>query len=196
MLPLSAAAALCCVPLVTAGPAVLALNGVLVRLADGRGESGRLAMFWSVFRARFRRGLVLEGVAGLYLLTLMFSLALADHLEQGAGLVRTAVFLSASLAAMVSVYWVILLCDSDIPVFTALWNAVCLAMACLPRSLLSAAAVWGMTLLFILLYPISVLIYTLFLLAAAAAVPAAIVWPAVDTLILSQTRPERRDKGV
>ena len=184
LMVLSVAAAVCSLPLVTAGPALLAMNGALTRLADDRCRGGVLGEFWAVFRAKFLRGLALEGLAALYLLAMAYSAALADAVE-GGGVVRVLLFLSLSLAAMVSVYWVPLLADTTIPFFPALWDAVCLALACLPRTLLAAGAVCGLMGVFVLLYPITVLVYVLFLLAAAAAVSVSIVWPAIDTLLLS-----------
>ena len=39
--------------------------------------------------------------------------------------------------------------------------------------------------LFLLLYPISVLVYVLFALAATAAVSVSVVWPAIDALLFA-----------
>ena len=185
MMLLSAAAVVCALPVITIGPSLLAMNAVLTRLADDRCQGGILQEFWSAFRTKFLRGLMLEGVAGLYLLAMAWSAALADALEKGGGAIRVLLFVSLALAAMVSVYLVPLLADSTTPFFSALWNSVCLALACLPRTLLAAGAVYGMMYLFLLLYPISVLVYVLFALAATAAVSVSIVWPAIDALLFA-----------
>lgn len=181
-------AAVFSLPLITAGPALLAMNGVLIRLADGRCGISRWEEFWSVFKGKFWRGIQLEALAGLYLLAMLWSVALADNLE-GTGRAAVWLFLSLSLflAATASVYLVPLLADSRIPFFQALWDAVFLAAARLPRSILAAAAVYGLAYGFLLLYPISVLPYAMFAAAAAAAVSTAVVWPAIDKLIFSES---------
>lgn len=175
-------------PLVTAGPALLAMNGVLIRVADDRCGVSRWEEFWSVFKAKFWRGVLLEALAGLYLLAMLWSAALAGALE-GAGRAAVWAFLSISLflAATASVYLVPLLADSHIPFFQALWDSVFLAFARLPRSVLAAAAVYGLAYGFLLLYPISILPYGMFVAAAAAAVSIAVVWPAVDELIFPES---------
>ncbi len=174
-------------PVVTAGPALLAMNGVLTRRADGRGSSSCWEDFWSGFKAKFWRGIQLEAIAAMYLLAILWSVSVADQME---GAARTAMglftALSLFLAAAASVYWIPLLADSTIPFFQALWNAVLLAFARLPRTLLAILAVYGLLCVFVMLYPISVLPYAMLLLAVAAALSVALVWPAINELIFPE----------
>ena len=94
--------------------------------------------------------------------------------------------LSLFLAAMTGVYLVPLLADSSIPFFSALWDAALLSFARLHRTLLAMGAVYGSLCVFLLLYPISVLPWAMLLLAAAAAISVALVWPAINELIFPQ----------
>ena len=71
-------------PLLTVGPALLAMNGVLTRRADDRGNSSCWVDFWYVFKAKFWRGIQLEAVVGLYLLIILWSASVAGQLD-GAG---------------------------------------------------------------------------------------------------------------
>ena len=125
-------------PLLTVGPALLAMNGVLTRRADDRGNSSCWVDFWYVFKAKFWRGIQLEAVVGLYLLIILWSASVAGQLD-GAGRTMLWLFISLSLflAAMTGVYLVPLLADSSIPFFSALWDAALLSFARLPRTLLA-----------------------------------------------------------
>lgn len=157
-------------PLLTVGPALLAMNGVLTRRADDRGNSSCWVDFWYVFKAKFWRGIQLEAVVGLYLLIILWSASVAGQLD-GAGRTMLWLFISLSLflAAMTGVYLVPLL-----------------SFARLPRTLLAMGAVYGSLCVFLLLYPISVLPWAMLLLAAAAALSVALVWPAINELIFPQ----------
>lgn len=174
-------------PLITVGPALLAMNGVLTRRADSRGSSSCWMDFWYVFKAKFWRGVQLEVTAGLYLLAILWSASVAGQLD-GAGrtVLQLFIVLSLFLSAMAGVYLVPLLADSSLPFCSALWDAVLLSFARLPRTLLAAGAVYGSLYVFLLLYPISVLPWAMLLLAAAAALSIALVWPAIDELIFPQ----------
>ena len=171
-------------PILTVGPALLAMNGVLTRVADDRSGCACWAEFWNVFKAKFWRGIQLEVIGGAYLFTVLWSGAVAQRLDTaGQTAMWLCLSLSVFLAAMVSVYLVPLLADSDLPFFRCLWNGVLLSFVRLPRTLLAMAAVYGLLYLFVLLYPVSVLPYAMLVLAVAAAISTAVVWPAVNALI-------------
>lgn len=189
---LSLAAAAISLPLVTIGPAVLALHGVLTRLLDGRCAYNRLREFWSVFKAKFRRGLLLEAVAALYLLMVFWCVSIQDAMEDGAVL-QIALCVSLFLAMGVGVYWVPLLADTTLPPLLALRNAVGLAVLRLPQTVLAVAAASGFLFLFVLLYPVSVLVYLLLGVGAMAAVSVSLVWPAVNDLLFHGG--DTRDEG-
>ena len=107
-------------PLLTVGPALLAMNGVLTRRADDRGNSSCWVDFWYVFKAKFWRGIQLEAVVGLYLLIILWSASVAGQLD-GAGRTMLWLFISLSLflAAMTGVYLVPLLADKHTVLFSA-----------------------------------------------------------------------------
>ncbi len=182
---LSALTVVFSLPVVTIGPALLALNGVLTRISDNRCDLSRIREFLNVFKRKFKRGLLLEVLAAIYIWAMLYARSLAESLSQGGTVVWVFLTISLSLAAMVSVYFVPLLADSRIPFFQALWDSVCLALAKLPRTLLAVAAVYGLGYVFILLYPISVLLYALFVLGAMAALSVAVTWPVISETVLT-----------
>lgn len=179
--------AVCSLPLFTIGPAILAMNGVLTRVADDRCGISRVDEFKSVFKAKFWRGLQLEILTALFLLMLIWGVALADVLEGPRQTVlMVCIFASLGLAAMTSVYFIPLLCDSKIPFFQALWNSVFLALGYLPRTLLAVVGGYGILIVFILLLPVSFPLLLAFAVAAAAACSIAVTWPAIDTTVFEE----------
>lgn len=180
-------AVLLSLPLVTIGPALLAMNGVLTRLVDDRFAGSTKDVFLTVFKEKIWRGIQLEIVAVLYVLAMLWCIAVADVLEgMGQMLLNGTLWISLFLAAITSVYLVPLLCDSDTPFFRALWNSLLLAFARLPQSILAVVCVYGLMFGFWLLYPISILPYAMIVLAAAAALSIAFTWPVIDELIFTE----------
>lgn len=180
-------AVLLSLPLVTIGPALLAMNGVLTRLADDRFAGSTKDVFLSVFKEKFWRGIQLEALVFLYALPMLWCVAVADTLEGTSQmLLNGTLWVSLFLAAITSVYLVPLLCDSDSPFFKALWDSLLLAFARLPQSILAAVCVYGLMYGFWLLYPISILFYAMIVLAAAAALSIAFTWPVIDELIFAE----------
>lgn len=180
---LSAAAAAVSLPVFTIGPAVLALHGVLTRVVDGRCDIDRFREFRSLLKAKFRRGLLLEGVGTLYLMMVLWCVGIRDIVRSGGVVLEAALYASLFLAVGVGVHWVPLLADTTIPPIQALWDAVRLAFLRLPQTVLAVTALAGFVLLFVLLYPISTLVYLLLGLGAMAAVTVALVWPGVNSLL-------------
>lgn len=180
-------AVLVSLPLVTIGPALLAMNGVLTRLVDDRFAGSTKDVFLSVFKQKFWRGIQLEAAAVVYILAMLWCVAVADKLEgMGQTLMNGTLWISLFLAAITSVHLVPLLSDSDTPFFQALWDSLLLAFARLPQTILAAVCVYGLLYGFWLLYPISIVPYAMIVLAAAAALSTAFTWPSIDELIFAE----------
>ena len=183
---LSIAAAVFSLPLITIGPSLLALHGVLMRIMDGTCDLDRFREFRSLFRACFWRGLMLEAAAAGYLLVLFWCVALQDAMGSGKAALQTALWVSLFLAGGVAVYLIPLLADKSLSGRQALRGAVDLAVLCLPQTVLATLALYGSIFLFALLYPVSFLLYLLFGLGALAAVTVSLVWPGANELLYSE----------
>ena len=55
-----------CIPVVTAGPAILAMKGTLVKILDDRCDLRRIHEFWGLFKKKFWKGLLFEVLFILY----------------------------------------------------------------------------------------------------------------------------------
>ena len=155
---LSIAAAVFSLPLITIGPSLLALHGVLMRIMDGTCDLDRFREFRSLFRACFWRGLMLEAAAAGYLLVMFWCVALQDAMGSGKAALQTALWVSLFLAGGVAVYLIPLLADKSLSGRQALRGAVDLAVLCLPQTVLATLALYGSIFLFALLYPVSFLL--------------------------------------
>lgn len=148
----------CSLPVITLVPAVTALWGVLIRILSGRCDLDRKKAYWSLFKANLRRGILVELLLAAYGLLLLWCFSLADKLGDSAMVLRIAALAVSFLAAAVSVWLLLLLASSrSMPLPDALWNAVCLALGRLPRSLLAVLSTYGLSYCVFLLYPVSLL---------------------------------------
>lgn len=188
LLKLNIITIIACLPVVTIGPAVLAMNGVLTRLADDRMDGSVKDSFLRIFRKKFRRGLILELVVGAYLFMMLWCVGLVDVMAQDQQTVlRGAMALSGCLFGGISVYWVPLLADSNVPALRGIWDGFLLALSGLPQALISAAVVYGSMFCFWLIYPISILLYVLIVPAFVSGVSVAMTWPVIDRLFFQES---------
>lgn len=124
-----------CIPVVTAGPAILAMKGTLVKILDDRCDLRRIHEFWGLFKKKFWKGLLFEVLFILYGMMLLWCKSLADNVGGSAGRpLLYAAALGGLLACIVSVCAVTILASVQMPFSQAMWNALCLAIGRLPRS--------------------------------------------------------------
>lgn len=191
LLEINVMAAVLALPVITAGPALLAMYGVLVRLADDRCDGSRRAEFWTLFKAKFLHGVLVEVIAAAYGFAMFWCLAVAGQLSGAQQLVlRVLSFLSLFLAAGTGAFLIPLLGGAKMRFSAAFWNALRLAFGCLPRTLLSLVATGAVILFGAALFPMSVVPLAVFVVAAGAAVSVAVVWPAIDELIPWEEEPD------
>lgn len=179
-----------CLPVVTIGPALLALTGTLVKIVDDRCQLNRIKEFWSLFKKKFWKGVLFELVFAAYAFLLLWCASLAPQLEQGSEIVAVLTLIMAVLAALVSVCVCVILASVRIPFSQALWNGVLMALGRFPRALLSALCVYGMIYLGTLLYPIFIVPLVTIMISATAVLSLSCIWPALDELVLSQSSEE------
>lgn len=176
---------LLCIPVITIGPALLALTGTLVKILDDRCQINRVKEFWSLFKSKFLAGVVFEILLAAYAFILLWSQSLALQLEEGKDFVLVLTFLFTVLAAMVSVSTGAILASVKAPFGQCLWNGLILAVGRFPRVAMSAVCVYGMLYVGFLLYPISMVPLMIIMISTTAVLSLACIWPALDELVLS-----------
>ena len=176
---------LLCLPVITIGPALLALTGTLVKIVDDRCQINRVKEFWSLFKSKFLAGVLFELLVAAYAFMLLWSQSLALQLTEGKDFILVLTFLFTVLAAAVSVGTGAILASVKAPFGQCLWNGLLLAVGRFPRVALSAVCVYGMLYVGFLLYPISVVPMMIIMISTTAVLSLACIWPALDELVLS-----------
>lgn len=173
-----------CLPVITAGPAVLALNGTLIKIVDNRCDLNRIKEFWGLFKKKFLPGVLMELIVAAYAGLLIWCASLVRILERGGKILLILIMLAGLLAAVVSVCLSKILACVQGRFGENFWNAVCMALGCLPRALLAAAFVYGLGYAAVLLYPISILLYAIAMLSVMATLSLSALWPPLQELVL------------
>ena len=168
--------AVLCLPVITAGPAILAMKGVLMKVMGGTCGLNRLGEYFQLWKRKFLRGLLFELLAGAYVFLLLYSYSLSDVLKSGGRFVAVLCIGMGFAAAVVSCWIVTLLAGTDLPFGEALWQGVLMSLAYLPRSLAAAGCVYGILLTVYLLYPLSLVPLAVILLAVASVLSLVFLW--------------------
>ena len=176
---------LLCMPVITIGPALLALTGTLVKILDDRCQLDRVKEFWGLFKSKFLAGVLFELLLAAYAFMLLWSQSLALQLGEGKDFVLVLTLLFTILAAVVSVSTGVILASVKAPFGQCLWNGLILAVGRFPRVAMSAVCVYGMLYVGFLLYPISVVPMMIIMISTTAVLSLACIWPALDELVLS-----------
>lgn len=184
LLALNLITAALCVPVVTAGPALLALVGTLIKIVDNRCQLSRVREYKALLKKKFWKGVAFEVVFGLYGAAMLWCLSLGRALGESGDVLRVFATAVSFLAAMVSVPVALILAGMEVPFGEAFWNGVCLALGRFPRALLSAACVYGAIAAGVLFYPISLVLFIVILISVIAVLSLAILWPAFKVLVL------------
>lgn len=177
--------ALLCIPIVTIGPALLALTGTLVKVMDGRCQYKRVKEYFALFKKKFWKGILFELVVAVYGFLIVWCASLAAELGSKGTVLGLVAMVFGVLAAIISVVFCILLASTEMPFLQTLWNAVFFTLGRFPRSLLSALCVWGVVIVAYLFYPISVVFLIVICISATSVLSLAAIWPALDELVLS-----------
>lgn len=173
-----------CVPVVTAGPALLALLGTLIKIMDDRCSLSRVKEYKALFQKKFWKGAALEAVMLTYGAAMVWCLSLGSALGEGGTVLRVVAMAALFVACVVSVPVAMILSGVEMPFTQAFWNGVCLALGRFPRAALSALCAYGAVALGVLFYPISLVLFIVILISAVAVVSLAILWPAFRPLVL------------
>lgn len=192
LLAMNLITAVLCVPVVTAGPALLALMGTLIKIVDDRCQLSRVREYKSMFKKKFWKGVIFELVFGLYAAAILWCLSLGEALGANGDILRVIATAVSFFAAMVSVPVAMILAGVEISFGGAFWNGVCLALGRFPRAACSALCVYGAIVAGVLFYPISLMLFIVILISTIAVLSLAILWPAFKPLVLDACQ-ERRE---
>ena len=139
---------LCCLPVVTVGAALTALNTAAIKIVRGE-ETAPVKDYFRAFRLNFKKGTVL----GLIFL-LVFAVLLVDYLAAGnaVSILRPVIAAIALLVLMLGQYAFAMLARYENTLRGTLKNALLLSIGYFPRTLgmaVFAAALWLLAIQFL-----------------------------------------------
>ena len=139
---------LCCLPVVTVGAALTALNTASIKIVRGE-ETAPVKDYFRAFRVNFKNGTVL----GLIFL-LVFAVLIVDYLAAGnaVSILRPVIAAIALLVLMLGQYAFAMLARYENPLRGTLKNAMLLSIGYFPRTLamaVFAAALWLLAIQFL-----------------------------------------------
>lgn len=139
---------LCCLPVVTVGAALTALNTAAIKIVRGE-ETAPVKDYFRAFRANFKQGTVL----GLVFL-LVFAVLIVDYLAAGnaVSILRPVIAAIALLVLMLGQYAFAMLARYENTLWGTLKNALLLSVGYFPRTLgmaVFAAALWLLAIQFL-----------------------------------------------
>lgn len=175
----------CCIPVVTIGPACAAMTAALLRIVRREPD----ADVWDDFRVSFRRywrqglayGLVMAAVfggLGYWALRLVFG---------GAGLLAAMPFALLLLFSLGAMYVFPLLAGVELPRGALPRNAVLLGVVCLRHSLPAVLLAGGMLVLEFLFFPLSVPVTLVLGLSIPCFITTFAAWCGIRRYILRET---------
>lgn len=176
--------ALLCLPVITIGPALMALNGTLIKILDDRCPVDVLREYRKTFRDKFFVGIVYELLFAAYVFLLLWAQSLGVALGENGEFVLVLTAVVGIAAAMVSVTTLQIAAGVRQPFTHSLWNGILLAMGRFPQTLLSTLCVYGMAALGYALYPISLVPVIVIMISATAVLSIGCLWPAYKANIL------------
>lgn len=174
-----------CIPIITAGPALLALMGTLIKIMDDRCHLRRVKEYFATFKKKFWKGVLFELILAAYTLIIIWCTSLSYQLPAGGVLLRVFALVFGVLAAVISVPVFILLSCTKMPFGQTFWNGVVMAMGRFPRALFASLFSWGFLLLAYLFYPISLLLFIVICISVSSVLTLGAIWPTLDALVLS-----------
>ena len=139
---------LCCLPVVTVGAALTALNTAAIKIVRGE-ETAPVKDYFRAFRVNFKKGTVL----GLIFL-LIFAVLIVDYLAAGnaVSILRPVIAAIALLVLMLGQYAFAMLARYENTLRGTLKNAILLSIGYFPRTLgmaVFAAALWLLAIQFL-----------------------------------------------
>lgn len=184
-------------PVITIGPAVLALNGTLISILNDTCGQSRVREYWGLFKRMFRKGILFELTVGAYGTILLWCASVAAR-QGGRGAVLWAItVLMGFLTSLAGVCVCQILAAGEPSFTTALWNGICLTLGRLPQVFLAALCTYGTLVICYLFYPISILPLAVILLSAMAALSVSVLFPSVKELVIDALADENtQDKGM
>lgn len=177
---------LCCIPVVTIGPAITALNRICCLLAAGKPLIYPIREFWDAFRGGFKQGFGTGILCIGYLLMIAYSFWLLNSLGIASLTLRLILLLALVVFFMCMLYVFPQIAMLKLTLRQILGNAVRLMLVQLKESV-AAVILGGLVILGPLYFwPMSMLLYIVLLFSAGSLVCCSFAWPGIGRYLVKE----------
>lgn len=177
---------LCCIPVVTIGPAITALNRICCLLAAGKPLIYPIREFWDAFRGGFKQGFGTGILCIGYLLMIAYSFWLLNSLGVASLTLRLILLLALVVFFMCMLYVFPQIAMLKLTLRQILGNAVRLMLVQLKESV-AAVILGGLVILGPLYFwPMSMLLYIVLLFSAGSLVCCSFAWPGIGRYLVKE----------
>lgn len=177
---------LCCLPVVTVGPAITAMSRICCLLAAGKPLIYPVREFWDTFRGSFRQSFG-PGILGIgYGLALCYSFWLLNTIGNRSLILRLVLLLAGAVFALCLQYVFPQIAMLRLGLGQILGNALRL-MLVRPGASLGGVLTGGLVLLGPLYFwPMSMLMYFVLLFSAAGLACCCFAWPGIERYLVKE----------
>ena len=177
---------LCCIPVVTIGPAITALNRICCLLAAGKPLIYPIREFWDAFRGGFKQGFGTGILCIGYLLMIAYSFWLLNSLGIASLTLRLILLLALVVFFMCMLYVFPQIAMLKLTLRQILGNAVRLMLVQMKESV-AAVILGGLVILGPLYFwPMSMLLYIVLLFSAGSLVCCSFAWPGIGRYLVKE----------
>lgn len=177
---------LCCIPVVTIGPAVTALNRICCLLAAGEPLVYPVREFWNAFRGGFKQGFGTGLLCIGYLLIFAYSFWLLNSLGNTSLTLRLILLLALVMFLMLMLYVFPQIAMLKLTLKQIFNNAFRMMLVRLKESV--AAVLLGSLVILGPLYfwPVSMLLYIVLLFSAGTLICCSFAWPGIGMYLVKE----------
>ena len=177
---------LCCIPVVTVGPALVALNRITCLLADGKMLIYPIREFWDAFRSNFKQGF-LAGLLGIgYFTAVSYCVWLLNQTGSTSLFLWMVLAFAVAAFAMCMLYVFPQIAMLKLELKQIFGNAVRLMLVRLKQSILGVLLSVAIILLPLVFWPWTMLLYLVILFSASTLIACSFVWPGIRMYLVKE----------
>lgn len=181
---------LCCLPVVTVGPAITAMSRICCQLAAGKPLIYPVREFWDAFRSGFRQAFGMGILCEVYGVMICYSIWLLNSIGNRSLTLRLVLLLAMMVFVMCLQYVFPQIAMLRLNLKQIFGNALRL-MLVRPGASLGGVLSAGLLLLGPLYFwPMSMLMYFVILFSAGALASCCFVWPGIERYLIKTDREE------
>ena len=177
---------LCCIPVVTIGPALTALNRICCLLAAGKPLIYPLREYWDAFRGNFKQGFLAGLICLGYLVAVSYCMWILDMLGNTSLMLRLIPMLALAVFTMCMIYVFPQIAMMELNLKQIFNNALRLMLVRLKDSLLALVAAGLVLAGPLYFWPMSMLLYLVLLFSVSTLISCSFVWPGINRYLVKE----------